>query len=738
MGSFFSNIPIPTFRIDLTGKILEANRKFYELLSIPEDKSIDEFYISQFITGKEGSQSWIARLLKNTPEEIMELSCNNYNGDNFWVDSHTYVEMNDSGKPFAICGIWVDITSKKLASHETRRLLEVIKQAPISLVLTDLKGRIYYVNSHFTKVSGYGSHEALGKSPGFLKSGFHSFEFYEELWTTIVSRKIWNGIFVNKRKDGSIFYEDATVFPLFNNDGKPAGYAAIKLDISEQYRIQQELLKTGETLKSIFENISEGIVRLSIDGTIEMINSALIEELGLDPDKDYPGENISELLPGHPINFQGIIDTLAIEEEIKYLVIESHPNYYRINGKILKQENQNPLFIISVENISDEKILEKQLIEAQKTEALGQIAEGITHELNNILTNISASLFQLKNTDNVPEEIIKVIESSVQRGKNLAERLFIFVKPDKPSIQPLNAEEIFTELSFLVNNFLPKNIHLRYSRPDSSVSVGADKNQLSLLFLNLVLNAADAMPDGGIIDIDCTTELPSKISRAFPDTESGSDYCVFIVKDTGVGIEKAALEKVFDPFYTKKPRGKGTGLGLNVARKIAEIHGGTIAIESHPGFGTTVFVVLPLIKTKTVKGKNEPLPVNPFIKADLSGKRLLIIEDEEDLRNLLGVILRKASIKSDFYANGKEGLAAYEANLQEYDLVVTDLGLPDFSGALVIEKILKINPSQKVIAMTGYVSNDMLDKLERLEIGKILKKPFTIPQFFEIMGKKLG
>jgi len=729
MANGYLQIPIPSFRLDLTGKIIEANENFRKVMSIPESTDITELSITQFIRGKSSGQNWIARLLTESPARITELHCSNWNDVDIWVESFTHVEKNESGKAFAISGVWIDLTSKKLASQETRRLLEVIKQAPIGLVLTDIDGQIYYVNQHFCKVSGYSSHEVIGKSPSFLKSGMHDDEFYEDLWGHLKAGKIWNGIFINKRKDGSIFYEDATVFPLVDNNNKPVGYTAIKLDISEQYKIQQELLRAGHTLNSVFTNIQEGIVRLSLNGTIDMINPAFCREFNLDLNHDYIGEKIAELVPQRLINFEKLIDQLAIDEEIYHLVVEDHPVYYRINGKLLKQEEQNPLFIISIDNISEEKILERQLIETQKTEALGDIAEGITHDFNNVLSNISASLYKLENENHIPEDIAKIIDSSVKRGKNVTERLLTFVKPMKPVIKSFDVINFIQELSYLVDHSLAKNIHFRYVLPESSRFISGDKKQLNLLFLNLILNSADAMPNGGIADLEFVENIPDHLYFGPKDKEQ-SDFHLFIIKDTGTGIAKSDLEKVFNPFFSTKPKGKGTGLGLNVVKKILDIHNGWIHLDSHFGFGTEVYVGLEKASEPTIEMR---LPTrDPATLKDMTHKpRLMLIEDEEDLRILLESILQQADFLVDSFDDGRSALKAYEKDPQQFDLVITDLGLPDFKGTTVVKKIYEIRPEQKLLVMTGYLSNEMFDSLKELGINDFMRKPFSISDFIQ-------
>lgn len=739
LQEFSFNIPVPSFRINLDGTFLNINPAFRHLLQIPEEEELSSVLISQFIRGDKGGQDWLAQVLSESLGRSIELQVMNWNNETIWIQSYTFVEKNQAGKAFSVSGSWVDITGKRHASQETHRLLEVIKQAPISLVLTDLKGNIYYVNTHFSKVSGFRSDEVLGKKPSFLKSGMHEPDFYTKLWEDLSNGKVWNGTFINKRKNGSLFYEDATVFPLQDNRGNSVGYAAVKLDITEQYKMQRELIKTGEVLSSIFDNMQEGIVRLTLDGKIDMINKALCLELGLNPDNTYKGEIIDDLAVKHPINFQEIIDKIAIDREIQHFLVEDYPRFYRINGRLLQNEVQAPHFIISIENVSDEKILERQLIETQKIEALGQIAEGIAHDFNNVLSNIYSSVYLLENDlKNVNVgELLKVIGNGVQRGKNITERMLTFVGTDEPQKQNISIIKVLDDLAYLVQHSLPKNIHFRYASPPKEYYLDADSQHMSQMFLNVILNGSDAMPLGGIVDLEIIDPVEKNMYMGPPDKDP-EDYLLFLIKDSGAGIEKNVLNHIFDPFFTTKPVGKGSGLGLPVVKKIVKNHQGWIDIESQPGFGTSVYIGLPLASAPPESSSQKVEVAEKDIKnKTYRNSRLLLVEDELELLELLKYVFKELELQIDTAENGRLAIELFSKNPDSYDLILADLGLPDYRGATVIEKILAIKPEQKIMVMTGYLSETINTELQDFGIDQIIRKPFEISELLNTVASNL-
>jgi PAS domain S-box-containing protein len=735
----FFNVPIPSFRIDLDGKITCVNNAFKQLLSVPDEKILDGEAIFQFLKGEQAGQEWIAELISGIDSQSGDLHGVTWHGETIWLESYTFLERNDSGKVFAIAGSWVDISDKMQATQESRRLLEVIRQAPISLMLTNTNGRIYYVNTHFCKVTGYRSDEIIGKNPAMLKSGLHENSFYENLWKTISKGKAWNNVFINKRRNGSLFYEDATVFPMLDSESEIVGYAAVKLDITSQYLMRQELLHNGEILASVFSHMAEGIVRLSRDNRIEMINRALVLELGLDIEKNYKGQYLDMLSEGHAIDFSMILDHLQKEDEILHHVVEDFPRFYKINGRKLINKKGQLSYIISVENISDEKILERQLIEAQKIEALGEIAGGIAHDFNNILAHIQSSAFLLESEaeDIDRKEITDVVRNSVRRGKNITERMLTFVGNDKPEKKTISIARLMDDLAYLVQHSMPKNIHFRYANPPENTFLYADPQHLGQLFLNLILNGADAMPQGGIVDLEIDEPVPAELYQGDGE-RTPEDYVLFRIKDAGTGIPEDVLPYVFKPFYSTKPSGKGTGLGLSVAKKIIDQHHGWIDISSQEGFGTTVFIGLPLAEMHP----SELLPADKGIAAynentSFARYNILLIEDEEESRKLLGYVLARTEAKIEFAENGLTALEIFRANPQRFDLIITDLGLPDYRGATLIEKMREVKPSLNVLVMTGYLSPEIFRELKTLGIEDIIKKPFEIDDFLNLVTKKL-
>ena len=358
-------------------------------------------------------------------------------------------------------------------------LARAVESTSDSIVITDLNGLIEYVNPHFEQLTGYTRAEVYGKNPRILSSGRQSREFYAELWRTLKSGGVWQGRFVNRRKDGTLYTEEATIATVHDTQGVPQKYVAVKRDVTR------------------------------------------LEEL------------------------------------------------------------------------------ESQLRQAQKMEAVGQLAGGIAHDLNNVLQVITlASHLALTSDDaEFKNERIKELNAAAQKGAGVIRQLLAFSRRQVMRPEVLNLNEIVGEATQLLNHLLREDIRLCIDLDPDLGKIKADPVQITQVILNLALNSRDAMLDGGVIEIrtenfEVTAESESISGQVFPGS-----YVRLIVRDTGTGIDESAKTRIFEPFFTTKELGKGTGLGLSTVYGIVIQSGGFINFESTVGAGTTFFVAFPRTQT---------------------------------------------------------------------------------------------------------------------------------------------
>ena len=504
-----------------------------------------------------------------------------------WVVARGEARRDASGAICGLRGTAQDITERRLLEEQMRRSATAIEQLAETIMVTDLTGTIEYVNPAFTRLTGYSREEAVGKNPRILNSGKQSSAFYREMWDTLLRGEVWHGHVVNRRKDGTLFEEDATISPVRDDSGAVAHYVAVKRDVTQ------------------------------------------------------------------------------------------------------------------------EAALEAQLRQSQKMEAVGRLAGGIAHDFNNLLQAMLSHTQLLRRAPERAAADLAELEAQIRRGAALTRQLLLFSRHEQARREPIDLNDVVREAGGLLRRLVRENVEVVVETPEGPVVAAADRGQLDQVLMNLTLNAADAMPDGGRLTIRAGT--------------TGDDAWL-AVQDTGHGIPEAIRDKVFEPFFTTKPAGHGTGLGLSVVHGIVAEHGGRTELESAVGAGTTVRVLLPRLAPEALRAEaparpEEPLPAGRH-------ERVLVVEDEPAAREGLADILRSLG-----YEVTAVGSAAETRDLVPegpFHVLLTDLMLPDVDGAALARGLLDRWPGLRVILMSGYAEEDVRRRGAELAEVEFLQKPFDI------------
>lgn len=425
----------------------------------------------------------------------------------------------------------------------------------------------------------------------------------------------------------------------------------------------------------------------------------------------------------------------SILEENKLFKSYENEILTKNNGKrIIKWSNnlikrKNSLILSIGEDITEKIKTEEKLIQhlanIQKLEALGTLAGGIAHDFNNILNIITGYLDIIKkkcSLKNKKNECIEIIKKASLRGISLVNQLLTFARRTEPIISPYNLNDIIMDLTKIVYETFPKNILLNLELKEDIPIIFCDSNQLYQVFLNLLINAKDAMPKGGKISI--VTEIVSgkNLKERFFDALS-ENYIEIKISDTGTGMDERTLERIFEPFFTTKELGKGTGLGLSTAYSIIRNHNGFIDVKSKIGEGTTFFIYLP-IKDFDIQTEEKKIAFPEVPKG--KGETILIVEDEEMLLNLLKNILKTNEYNILEATDGKMALELYRKNKEIISCVICDMGLPFLSGEEVFKEIKKINPKEKVIMVSGLIDLNLKSELLKNGAFDIIQKPYNL------------
>ncbi len=387
-----------------------------------------------------------------------------------------------------------------------------------------------------------------------------------------------------------------------------------------------------------------------------------------------------------------------------------------------RMENELQQAVETLQNeIAERKKIGQQLLQAQKMESIGLLAGGVAHEFNNMLTAIIGYSEDVR--DSLPEddehlrECVGQVLKGAERAAELTGSLLAFSRKQENDPRPVMIDTVIANTIKLIRKVIGEDVELSFVLPSKSLLVMADAAQMDQVLLNLATNARDAMPDGGRLSIITSYVKIGGGSEKSYDLPSPGKYALISVTDTGKGIEKASLSRLFEPFYTTKEVGKGTGLGLSIVYGIVKQHNGSVLVSSEPGKGTTFDIYLPLYDGH-VAGDEEKM------SSPVAGgtETLLIVEDEKIVRDLMKTILEKAGYTVVVAGDGEEALAKF----REYDdisLILSDVVMPKKMGKEMLDEMRSLKPGIKAVFISGYTSDIMHKKVLREEGSELITKP---------------
>jgi two-component system cell cycle sensor histidine kinase/response regulator CckA len=381
-----------------------------------------------------------------------------------------------------------------------------------------------------------------------------------------------------------------------------------------------------------------------------------------------------------------------------------------------------------VRDITQRKELEARFFRAQRLEAIGSLASGIAHDMNNILAPIlmSAPLLRLGLSPEETEQTLETIETSAQRGSDLVKQLLTFGRGVEGARRLVRPELLVKELGTIYQQTFPKNIRMSAESQKGLWPIIGDPTQLHQVLLNLSVNARDAMPEGGILAITAENVSFDENTAAGTVGAKPGPYLLLKVADTGMGIPPAIMDKIFDPFFTTKEVGKGTGLGLSTVIGIVKSHAGFVSLKSEVGKGTTFEVYLPA----SPKGLDSESAAGAASAPRGEGELLLIVDDEKKIRDTIRDLLVKYGYQVITAADGAEATVEYARHGKDIKVVITDLEMPIMDGVTLVQVLKKMNPSLAAIVSSGVASMEGMEQrrkeLETLGVRQILTKPYTV------------
>ncbi|MEH6403927.1 MAG: ATP-binding protein [Sneathiella sp.] len=618
--------------------------------------------------------------------------------------------------------------------------LEDAMNAHAIVSITDVKGNISYVNDKFCKISKYSEAELIGQNHKILRSGEHDEAFFNDLWNTISSGRIWNGEVKNRAKGGGYYWVSTTILPSLDKQGNLYQYVSIRTEITKTKDLASKLSVEQKLLMATKENINEAVSVYNKQHQLIVYNQNLDKYFRLSPkstsDKSHYRLLLEDLYDQGKIHSS--IGELTIDEQLD-AVSKGVPmtQIYETKDNEVFQVHTNPMpgggFVSTYTDVTEQKLLEKITRRSQKMEAVGQLSGGIAHDFNNILGIILGNLELLEENfvgKSQEHDWIQNALKGTRRGADITRKLLGFSGKKASEINTLAIRNLVLDLEMLLSRTLTPMIKLETHLNDDIWEVSVDASDFEDAILNLSLNARDAMPKGGKLMIKANNIIiDSDYLLRKPDAKTG-EYVVITVSDTGEGMSEQILDHVFEPFFTTKGIGKGTGLGLSMVYGFVERSGGHLDINSLEGKGTSIMMFLPRHVGKS--DHSTQLEDNFKFLPD-GNETILVVDDEPRLLDTTSYNLNQLGYNVLTASEGVEALNIINDN-DEIDLIFCDVIMPNgVDGFQLAKKVIEKNSYQKVLLTSGFHSQlvDYSLEHESLDImldKELLKKPYNLSE----------
>ncbi|HYM75276.1 MAG TPA: PAS domain S-box protein [Candidatus Dormibacteraeota bacterium] len=507
-------------------------------------------------------------------------------------------------------------------------------------------------------------------------------------------------------------------------------------------RNEQALRRSEARYRSLVQSSVYGIYRSSLEGRFLDVNPALINMLGyasaeevllLDPEKDVFAQSEEHARLIDEFRCSGRLDGF----EVKWKRKDGSAITVRVSGRAVSSADEPADVLEAIaEDVTDRRALEDQLRQAQKMEAVGRLAGGVAHDFNNLLMVISGYaeviLAELDLSSPLHEKG-RAIQLAADRATTLTRQLLAFSRKQLLELKVVDVNAIVQDMERLVRPLIGENVELVTMLAPQAAHTRADAGQLEQVIMNLVVNAKDAMPSGGRLLIQTQTTVVDENHRRGQQFIRLDSYVMLSVSDTGMGMDRETQSRIFEPFFTTKEKGKGTGLGLSTVYGIVKQSGGYVIVQSEVGRGTTFHIYLPL-----VEGAAEQSSVSVQDTASGGTETVLLVEDEESVRQLVRDTLTARGYRVVEAEHGEAGVAAAAALQGKIDLVITDVVMPGMGGREMVKLLAQTRPDTKVLYLSGYTEDAIVNDGSIEKGTAFLQKPFTLQNLSRKVREVLG
>ena len=652
--------------------------------------------------------------------------------------------FDESGNPIWFTSTVQDITERNAAETEMRLMKSAVDSIAEGIIVSDARkpdNPTIYSNAAFERLTGYSFEEIEGRNCRILQGAETNRRTVDEIREALEKEKTFRGEILNYHKNGTAFWNELSISPVFDQSGQLTNFVGVQQEVTAR-KIAEESMRQAEARYRDLVESSPAIVYLAkpFPPFAPIYVSPNIARFGYTSEEwlsrpDMWLSLIHEEDRDRVLRTTKVAISQGLDTDLEYRIIarDGSTHWLHDKGRIISDNQGKRVGWQGVIlDITETKGLEEQLRQSQKLESVGRLAGGIAHDFNNMLTAINGyselTLRKLEAEDPLRRNI-EEIKKAGERSALLTHQLLAFSR--RQVLQPvvLDLIEIITDTIGLLQRLIGEDVELVTALNPKTARVSVDPGQLSQIIMNLAVNARDAMPHGGKLTIETANVFLEPVEARQKVGILPGAYVMLAICDTGSGISDKIRQHIFEPFFTTKEVGRGTGLGLATVYGIVKQSGGNIEVDSQEGVGTTFRIYLPRVADQADATKRKDIqPESPA-----GTETILLVEDEELVRNLSREILETCGYTVMEAENGAEAFSICEANACQIDLLMTDVVMPQMGGRELAEKLTARLPNLRILFTSGYNDNAVVRHGVTEVNVNFIQKPFT----FDALARKV-
>jgi len=729
--SLVENVPQNIFRKDRAGRITFVNSRFCQTVGRRAED----------ILGKSDADLFPAELAAKYREDdrrVMDTGQAYHTtethlqptGQSLTVEVVKTPLRDSAGRITGVQGLFWDITERQLAEQALARSEEkfakLFRDNPAAMSISRIAdGRLLDVNDQYCALFGYAREELLGRTVHELGLWEDPAERERVVAELARTGKVKDCEVRLRSRDGFVRHVLLSWERLELSGNEDPLLMATLVDITERKQTEGKMAELFE----ILDQAREAIVVRDLEGTVLYLNQGTQQLSGYTLE-EVIAKHATLLLYRHHREFEAATRHLLEvgEWQGEHFLTTKTGQDILVDGRwtLIRDDAGKPQSIVAISvDLTERKKLEAQFLRAQRMESIGALASGIAHDLNNILTPIvmTAPMLRMDLPADDREQLLATLEASAQRAVEVIKQILGFARGQEGERTLLQPRHLLREMGRIIRETFPPSIKLVENAPKDLWPVAGNATQLHQVLMNLCVNARDAMPRGGTLRLEAQNVALAEASVKRPAEAKPGNYVQLQVSDTGEGIPDAIRDKIFDPFFTTKETGKGTGLGLTTVLGIVKNHGGFLDLDSAPGRGTRVSILLPAVSGSPVKDEEG----NGQEAARGRGELILVVDDEAAIRHTTQRTLHQHGYRTIEAAHGAEALARLDTVGTEVALVVTDLLMPVMDGVTLCQRLQQLRPELPRIVSTGtaldHTPGDIRSALTAAGVKHILAKP---------------